>query len=811
MNAQDIAQALTCGNVNCVCGRQTGNKWMTHCPAHDDQHPSLSITERNGRVLVKCFAGCEQEKVIESLRERGLWGKSMQGNIPPVKGVTPLRRDKAESQPKEISKKMSSHKSNTAGVTGDKPVTDHLGLTLASLAEAKKLSITFLREFGLHDIRRNGQPAVRIPYMDPEGQVIGTRYRLTLNGSQRFLWKKGDKARLYGLWKLKEIREEGWVLLVEGESDCWTCWSYSIPALGIPGKTTWKREWAELISGVNTYLWVEPDAPELPAKLASDIPGLKIIHAPEGIKDLSDAHSQGMDIQALLEDLKATAIVTENLLKNQAVEQIKDLRITAAPVLQAGDPLALVKQEIRNLGYGGEPTPPIIAYLAVTSRLLAMRRGSMPVHLLLVGPPSAGKSYALGVALSLMPPEAYHTIDAGSSRVLIYDDADLRHRAVIFSEADSLPAGEDNPAASAIRNLLQEHQLRYQVTVRSPETSDYTVREIVRPGPSVLITTAIRRLGSQLDSRLFSLEVPDDPAQIQRALKTQAGLEIRGLPTPDIALIAFQSYLQALAPWEVMVPYAEPLGARIGRVITAPRITRDFARLLSLIKAVAIIRHQHRQLDRKGRIIAQIDDYQAVYELVGKMYEATVTGASEAIRQAVEAVSMLKGERRSSVTVTEAANRLGISKMAVSRRVKAAIKNGWLVNAENRRGFPADLRLGEPLPERIGLPSPQELEEQYHPSSSVTPRGLHSDGPGVPINSGVQKHCNGVTPLTDGTSPTRHRFGSNSVWWPVSDNGALLRLWYRKHQKEAARGLMAAGEILDYHLKLSMGSEEIFI
>jgi hypothetical protein len=57
--------------------------------------------------------------------------------------------------------------------------------------------------------------------------------------------------------------------------------------------------------------------------------------------------------------------------------------------------------------------------------------------------------------LSLLPPEAYHEIDAGSPRVLIYDETDMQHRLLLFAEADSLPASEDNPAASAVRNMLQ--------------------------------------------------------------------------------------------------------------------------------------------------------------------------------------------------------------------------------------------------------------------------------------------------------------------------------------------------------------------
>jgi hypothetical protein len=54
-------------------GRRTGKGYMAPCPAHDDRSPSLSINERDGRVLVHCFAGCSQADVIAALRSRGLW------------------------------------------------------------------------------------------------------------------------------------------------------------------------------------------------------------------------------------------------------------------------------------------------------------------------------------------------------------------------------------------------------------------------------------------------------------------------------------------------------------------------------------------------------------------------------------------------------------------------------------------------------------------------------------------------------------------------------------------------------------------
>jgi DNA primase len=66
MTAEAVAKALS--------GRKTGAAWMARCPAHDDREPSLSIADaRDGKVLVRCHAGCDQRDVIAALRARGIW------------------------------------------------------------------------------------------------------------------------------------------------------------------------------------------------------------------------------------------------------------------------------------------------------------------------------------------------------------------------------------------------------------------------------------------------------------------------------------------------------------------------------------------------------------------------------------------------------------------------------------------------------------------------------------------------------------------------------------------------------------------
>jgi putative DNA primase/helicase len=73
VSAVDVARiraALTCDKPGCVCHKRNGN---SHCPSHEDANPSLSVTTENGKVLVHCNAGCEQDSIVTALKDRKLW------------------------------------------------------------------------------------------------------------------------------------------------------------------------------------------------------------------------------------------------------------------------------------------------------------------------------------------------------------------------------------------------------------------------------------------------------------------------------------------------------------------------------------------------------------------------------------------------------------------------------------------------------------------------------------------------------------------------------------------------------------------
>ena len=749
---------------------RAGNGVLVLCPAHNDHHPSLWIRPSDNPDFIAtwdCQAGsCDREKVLQALR---LTWNDVRSNGPKNNsGSTSGQPRNSETPPPNSLEK-------TVSPFLKQPETAETGLTLKNLAEAKHLPIDFLKSLGIIEAKYYGKPVVKIPYYSEDGTEQAVRFRLALSGDCRFKWRKSDHPLPYGLNKLGIARKAGWILVVEGESDCWTAWHHGIPAIGAPGKKIWPINWGEYLQGLDVYLWQEPDAQDFTLRVLESAPGLRFIPAHEGIKDISEAYMQGIQLPEWLVELKTKAESGQELKSRAVATQLAEAYESAKSIIESRDPLELIKSAIRDLGYGGDIKPVLITYLSATSRLLEMRPGAMPVHQILIGPPSAGKSYTRSMVLKLLPPEAYHVIDAGSPRVLIYDDSDLRHKAVIFSEADSIPAGEDNPAASAIRNLLQDHHLHYVVTVRDPATGEYTVCEKDKPGPTVLLTTAVKSLGSQVMTRLFTLEISDNESQIKAALEAQAKLEVEGLKTPDSSLQAFQLYLQLKAPIKVFIPFAKELGEAMKKMAAAPRILRDFARLMSLIKSIALIRQRHRQIYSRGQIIASIEDYQTMRELVNEMYIDSSSGITTEIRQLVEGVIKLNTDRKAGdkITASKVKDYLGISKVAVSRRASKAIKQEWIINQETRKGYPADYIPGEPMPKTEGLPT---LEDMGYSNVSAVPSPPINDV--TPEIASNPLDCFTVSPLTDGKPPpsksvegnnpiAKITVGENSDWGEI--------------------------------------------
>jgi hypothetical protein len=130
-------------------------------------------------------------------------------------------------------------------------------LSVARLATDKRLPEAFLRQLGIADVNGGG---ISIPYRDMEGNELLVRRR-GVPGRPRFEQPRGVKLAPYGRWRLRDAAEEGYLILVEGESDCWALWHHGKPALGLPGSTSSscleKEDLPDTVKQL--YVHLEPD------------------------------------------------------------------------------------------------------------------------------------------------------------------------------------------------------------------------------------------------------------------------------------------------------------------------------------------------------------------------------------------------------------------------------------------------------------------------------------------------------------------------------------------------------------------------
>ncbi len=209
--------------------------WVACCPAHADRNPSLSIgVGEQGQVLLKCFAHCPLERIVEAM------GLSVEDLF---LGAGALAS--AEEARQAV----------TTPGNGRRPT-----LSTVDLAEAKRLPWQFLFHLGLMDQPGGG---VQIPYHLPDGTLAPRhRIRTALVAREGSRWSKGEgKIVPYGLERLEEARKAGYLVIVEGESDCWTLWCHHIPALGLPGAALVNTLETDYLEGIDRlYIVQEPDA-----------------------------------------------------------------------------------------------------------------------------------------------------------------------------------------------------------------------------------------------------------------------------------------------------------------------------------------------------------------------------------------------------------------------------------------------------------------------------------------------------------------------------------------------------------------------
>jgi len=664
----------------------TGTSRHIRCPYpdHADNHPSWRWDSVKGRGHCTCTPSHSIFDVI--CKVKGIGFDAAKIEAAEIIGRSDLIRRRGDRKKEREGVKTPTD--NTA--TAQHPT----GCTLADYANVKNLDPEALKSFGVTEVTYNGRPALRVPYCNSDGNEVAVRFRIAVEDKDKFRWRKRDKPLLYGLQRTAAARNGGEITLVEGESDCHTLWNMGFHAIGLPGAGNWNEERdAAAFEGFGTiYVVIEPDNGGSnvlkwlsKSKIRDRVKLVRLV----GFKDSSALY---LDDPARFAERWRAALVASVLWQDEAEKHRQTERDTAWNACRelANCPDILTNFVLVNRTYGivGEERIIKLIYLAVTSRVL-LRIVSLAVK----GPSSGGKSYIVDSVLKFFPAEAYYVLTAMSDHALAYGLEPLSHRFIVLYEAAGL-AGDFG--TYLVRSLLSEGRICYDTVEKTKD--GLKARRIEREGPTGLITTTTAvGLHPENETRLLSANVADTPEQTKLIMKAQAGRQGRAQNINVASWHALQRAI-ALEPASVAIPFAQVLADLIPPV--AVRLRRDYPTVLALIEAHALLHQASRERNADGAVIATLEDYSAVREIVEDLISQGVGATvSVSLRQTVGAVGELQKQvGADSVSITSLGQKLNLDKSAASRRAKEATAKGYLKNLEDRRGRPAKLVLGDPLP-----------------------------------------------------------------------------------------------------------------
>lgn len=599
-----------------------------------------------------------------------------------------------------------------------------MSLTLQDYAEAKRLPVEFLKSLGISEHHNAEGAYLRIPYTDKKSIAVATRFRHALEGAARFSWKSGDKPQTYGQARLAEARAHNFIVLVEGESDAQTLWLNGVPGLGLPGTGWTEKRDAPLLDGIETiYVVREPDQggeAVMRWLSRSKIKSRVRIMSLHPHKDISALYLSA-GTEAFAPALRAAMEAATPFAGIEAAERTA----TAAHALGVArelasdrDILGRMEASLKQSGVVGEIRNAKLIYLALTSRVL-----KRPVSLAIKGVSSGGKSFVLERVLDHFPVEASLRMSGMSPSALVYDERDYSHRHLVIAEA----AGVDGEKQEfLIRTLLSEGRIVWQTVEKTSE--GLVPRTIEKEGPTGLVLTTTKlSLHPENETRLFSLTADDTQEQTRQIMLALA--DAGEMPEVQAAWPALQTWI-SVGEVRVVLPFARAL-ARLSSA-AAVRMRRDFAGVLALVKAHAILHQMNRARDDEGRIVATLADYAAVHALIADLVaEGLNVSVAPNVRKTVEAVARLAGEN--GTTVKAVGDALNVDRAAASRRCAAAARAGYIVNEETVRAKPARYRTLEKMPEdRVVLPSAEALASGGE-EGGVNPKPQHAVTPTRPM------------------------------------------------------------------------------
>lgn len=273
--------------------KRSGDGYTTRCPAHEDTHASLSVTEADdGRVLIYCHAGCTVQAIMQAL---GL----------PMSDLFPRREPERKRKPTPEPKPA--------------PVPTYIYVN----ADGEPVHAT-IRQPGKRFAQARPNPDA------PSGWVFG------LAGLQPVLYRLPEV--------MQAVADGRTIYVCEGEKDADNLCALGLTATTNPmGACKWRKQYTECLRGADVVVLPDHDEPgeahgqQVATALHGVADRVRVLHLPDlpaggDVSDWLDRGGTIEDLQALVDECEAytppatTATVTTDAaaLTDEVLSALRD-------------------------------------------------------------------------------------------------------------------------------------------------------------------------------------------------------------------------------------------------------------------------------------------------------------------------------------------------------------------------------------------------------------------------------------------------------------------------------------------------------
>lgn len=448
--------------------------------------------------------------------------------------------------------------------------------------------------------------------------------------------------------------------VTEGEKKALKACQEGLPCVAVAGLWNWSDGSGELISdfdhielkGRTTFLvpdndWLLPNKHGYSKNLTQAVQrlALKLIERGAEVYLVELPKSQK---KIGLDDYLCKHSVDEflKLPTNQIIKNAESYK-KALDILKYGDPLKFIVSELSK-EYILRNKELALCYL-----LTLLPKLNTNAIAIVTGESSVGKSSLVSTVLKAIPDAYKLLLHSSSSKALFYKNKDLSNMNLYINEFSGA-----TEIVELLKGLMTEKQATHFTVNDSRRGRVFQQFSIKAEGFVCFITSTKETFSEELSNRAFIINIRASQEIIDAITKLQA--ERANGDARDACdyetLIEIYGLIKKLP---VEIPFAKEIQKHLDK--TKVRITRDFQKVLALIKAHALLNQYQREI-KNGKIVAERKDYEAIYEIASLVGESI----SELREHHMEFLKACEEW----ITTSDVAKLIGKSERTVKRYIK---------------------------------------------------------------------------------------------------------------------------------------------